>query len=391
MKTKLSYFMLSVLVLLGVWRWWLLPAVDAGLNQYLGEGQPPISSEAERLHRSLLVGDLHADSFLWARNLADLSGYGHLDLPRARAGNLGIQVFTAVTKSPRGLNYHENAADAVDNITLLAVAQGWPVRTWDSLLQRALYQGERLHKLAAAVPERVVPVASAAELREVLARRDEGEGPLAAILGIEGAHPLEGKLENIGVLYDAGFRVMGLQHFFDNELGGSLHGESGAGLTDFGRRAVLEMARRSIIIDVAHSSEAVVREVLALTERPLMISHTGLKGHCDSARNIPDALMQAIAAGGGLVGVGFWDGAICDPSPVSVVQAIRYAVDLLGVEHVALGSDYDGTVAVTFDAGELGVLTEEMLRQGFSEYEIRRVMGENLRDFLLNQLPGGRG
>lgn len=387
MKKMLASISLLVLTLFASWRWLLLPAVDAGLNQYLGDGQPPLSARAERLHRSLLVGDLHADSFLWARDLADASDYGHLDLPRARAGNLGIQVFTAVTKSPRGLNYEENAADSGDNITLLAVAQGWPPRTWDSLLQRALFQAQRLHQLASEHPSAITPVKTAGEMRDLLALRREGAAPLAAILGIEGAHPLEGKLENIGVLYDAGFRVMGLQHFFDNELGGSLHGESGAGLTDFGRRAVAEMERRSIIIDVAHSSEQVVRDVLSLTERPLMVSHTGLKGHCDSARNISDSLMEEIAARGGLVGVGFWDGAVCDPSPESVVEAIRYAIDLLGVEHVALGSDYDGTVAVTFDAGELGVLTEEMLRQGFTEAEIRRVMGENLRDFLLAQLP----
>ncbi|AOS98183.1 Membrane dipeptidase (Peptidase family M19) [Microbulbifer aggregans] len=386
MKIKLA--LISLLLMLFVsWRWLLLPAVDAGLNQYLGEGQPPLSAEAARLHQSLLVGDLHADSFLWARDLADASDYGHLDLPRARTGNLAIQVFTAVTKSPRGLNYEKNASDAGDNITLLAVAQGWPPRTWDSLLERALYQSERLYRLASLHPAAISPVQTRGDLQKVLALREDGKAPLAAILGIEGAHPLEGKLENIGVLYDAGFRVMGLQHFFDNELGGSLHGLSGAGLTDFGREAVLEMARRSVIIDVAHSSEQVVRDVLSLTERPLIVSHTGLKGHCDSARNISDDLMQEIAAGGGLVGVGFWDGAVCDPSPESVVRAIRYAIDLLGIEHVALGSDYDGTVAVTFDAGELGVLTEEMLRQGFTETEIRRVMGENLRDFLLSQLP----
>lgn len=386
MKIKLA--LISLLLMLFVsWRWLLLPAVDAGLNQYLGEGQPPLSAEAARLHQSLLVGDLHADSFLWARDLADASDYGHLDLPRAHTGNLAIQVFTAVTKSPRGLNYEKNASDAGDNITLLAVAQGWPPRTWDSLLERALYQSERLYRLASLHPAAISPVQTRGDLQKVLALREDAKAPLAAILGIEGAHPLEGKLENIGVLYDAGFRVMGLQHFFDNELGGSLHGLSGAGLTDFGREAVLEMARRSVIIDVAHSSEQVVRDVLSLTERPLIVSHTGLKGHCDSARNISDDLMQEIAAGGGLVGVGFWDGAVCDPSPESVVRAIRYAIDLLGIEHVALGSDYDGTVAVTFDAGELGVLTEEMLRQGFTETEIRRVMGENLRDFLLSQLP----
>ncbi|MFC6979239.1 dipeptidase [Microbulbifer taiwanensis] len=194
-------------------------------------------------------------------------------------------------------------------------------------------------------------------------------------------------MENIDRLYDAGYRVMGLQHFFDNALGGSLHGESGAGLSDFGRAAVQEMARRSIVIDVAHSSEQVVRDVLALVERPVIVSHTGVKAACDSPRNISDALMQQIAAAGGLIGIGYWDGAVCDNSPQNIVRTMRYAIDLLGVDHVALGSDFDGSVEVAFDAGGLGQLTGEMLKQGFSEAEIRKVMGENLRDFFLAQLP----
>jgi microsomal dipeptidase-like Zn-dependent dipeptidase len=105
------------------------------------------------------------------------------------------------------------------------------------------------------------------------------------------------------------------------------------------------------------------------------------------AAQYSDELMRQIAAKGGLIGIGYWDGAVCDISPENIVKTMRYAIDLLGVEHVALGSDYDGTTEVAFDTAELGVLTEEMLKQGFSETEIRKVMGENLRDFLLAQLP----
>ncbi|AWF83443.1 peptidase M19 [Microbulbifer sp. A4B17] len=339
------------------------------------------------MHQTLLVGDLHADSFLWARDLRKRADYGHLDLPRAREGNLGIQVFTSVTKSPRGLNYKKNSSKAGDNITLLAIAQAWPVRTWRSLYERALYHAERVKALQASAPDEVRIVKSAADLREVLVERERGGEVLAALLGTEGAHPLEGNIENIGHLYDAGFRVMGLQHFFDNELGGSLHGESGRGLSAFGREAVQEMERRSIIIDVAHSSEQVVREVLDIVERPVIVSHTGLQGACKSPRNISDEVMKEIANKGGLIGIGFWPGAVCDTSPESIVKSIRYAIDILGVDHVALGSDYDGSVTVAFDVSELGVLTDEMLRQGFTEEEIRKVMGENLRDFFLTQLP----
>ncbi|WP_193164835.1 dipeptidase [Microbulbifer hainanensis] len=388
MKKLLVVLTPLVLILFAGWKWLLVPGIEKGQNQRIGPAEyPPVSAQTAALHRKLLIGDLHADSFLWGRDLGEEKDYGHVDLPRARRGNLGMQVFTAVTKSPRGQNYNRNSSEADDNITLLAVAEGWPPRTWDSLLQRALYHAERVTRLATRVPEQLALVRSAADLRGVLGKRAHGSEQIAAILGIEGSHPLEGRVENIGVLYDAGFRVMGLQHFFDNALGGSLHGESGAGLTDFGRAAVQEMDRRGIVIDVAHSSEQVVRDVLATAERPVILSHTGLKGMCDSPRNISDALMQQIAARGGLVGVGYWKGAVCDDSPAHIVKTIRYAIDLLGVDHVALGSDYDGSVATAFDVSELDLLTGEMLKQGFTKEEIRRVMGQNMRDFFLAQLP----
>ncbi|WP_444917058.1 dipeptidase [Microbulbifer sp. JMSA003] len=376
-----------VVILFASWKWLLLPAIEKSMNKVEPGKIAALSSEAKALHQSLLVGDLHADSFLWARDLRKRADYGHLDLPRAREGNLGIQVFTSVTKSPRGQNYQKNSSKAGDNITLLAIAQAWPVKAWGSLYERALYHAERVNALQQSAPDQIRIVKSAADLQEVLVARKQGGEVLAALLGTEGAHPLEGKIENIGRLYDAGFRVMGLQHFFDNELGGSLHGESGQGLSAFGRKAVQEMERRSIVIDVAHSSEQVVREVLDIAERPVIVSHTGLQGACNSRRNISDELMKEIAGKGGLIGIGFWPGAVCDTSPTSIVKSIRYAIDTLGVDHVALGSDYDGSVKVAFDVSELGVLTAEMLWQGFTEEEIRKVMGENLRDFFLTQLP----
>ena len=130
-----------------------------------------------------------------------------------------------------------------------------------------------------------------------------------------------------------------------------------------------------------------VADVLDTVAMPVMLSHGGLKGQCDSERNLDDALMQRIASAGGIVGIGFWDAAVCDPSPAGIVAAIRYAIDLLGVEHVALGSDFDGTVTTTFDTSELAALTQAMLDAGFAETEIRAVMGDNARRFLLDNLP----
>jgi microsomal dipeptidase-like Zn-dependent dipeptidase len=150
---------------------------------------------------------------------------------------------------------------------------------------------------------------------------------------------------------------------------------------------VREAGRRRMIVDVAHASPAMVEEVLALSERPVILSHGGFKGVCDSARNLEDSLMIKLAEHGALIGVGFWEGAVCDYSPQGVVAAIRYGIDLLGVDHIALGSDYDGATRVLFDAGELAVLTQTMLDAGFGDEEIRKVMGENAVNFFLAQLP----
>ncbi|MFK7976218.1 MAG: dipeptidase, partial [Halioglobus sp.] len=180
---------------------------------------------------------------------------------------------------------------------------------------------------------------------------------------------------------------VGLTHFFDNALGGSLHGTSQAGLTDFGREVVKRAAQLEMTIDIAHVAPAAVPEILALSSRPVILSHGGFKGACDTDRNLSDALMVEMAEAGGIIGVGYWDGAVCDATPLGIVRVIRYGIELLGLEHIALGSDYDGTVATPFDTAELAILTQTMLDEGFTEQEIRAVMGGNMQRFLLEQLP----
>ena len=120
----------------------------------------------------------------------------------------------------------------------------------------------------------------------------------------------------------------------------------------------------------------------------MVVSHTGLAGICDSPRNLSDEQMKRIAERGGLVAVGFWAGAICDASPAGVARALRYAIDLLGVEHVALGSDFDGGTVTPFDAAELAILTQALVNADFSATEIARVMGANSFRFLHQNLPG---
>ena len=380
---KRIFGIVSLIALLAVaYAHWVLPGkVETSMNGVLPHEPYAISDRAKRLHESLFIADLHSDSLLWKRDLLEESDVGHMDLPRLRRGNVTLQVFSATTKSPAGQNYDRTVADS-DQITLLAVASFWPPRTWFSLYERAVYQLDKLHDVAG--QSELTVVTSKQDVERLIAGRQSDDNVIGAIYLIEGAHPLQGDIENLDRLFDKGLRIVGLTHFFDNELGGSLHGASHEGLSEFGRRVVRRANELGMIIDIAHSSPAMVADVLGLSTSPVILSHGGLNGVCDSPRNLPDELMKQLAAAGGLIGIGYWDGAVCDSSPAGIVKSIRYAIDLLGEDHVALGSDYDGAVTVAFDTSELAILTETMLRSGFSENEIRKVMGDNVKHFLLD-------
>jgi microsomal dipeptidase-like Zn-dependent dipeptidase len=374
-----------VLLLVLMFMHWILPGkIEGSMNVNLPHDPYVVSERATKLHESLFVADLHSDSMLWKRDLREKSDIGHMDLPRLQQGNVALQVFSATTKSPSGQNYESNEADS-DDITLFAIASFWPPGTWTSIYERAVYQLQKLHKLAG--QSELVVITNKKEMRSFVTRREDGGNAIAGIYLIEGAHPLEGRIENLDSLFEQGLRIMGLTHFFDNELGGSLHGISGAGLNEFGRSVIRRANELGIIIDIAHASPQMVEDVLALSSTPVILSHGGVKGVCDTPRNLDDSLMMKIASKGGLIGIGFWDAAVCDETPQGVVKAIRYAIDLMGVEHVALGSDYDGATAVLFNSGDLAVLTDAMLQANFTEQEIRLVMGENVKRFLLENLP----
>ncbi len=366
----------------------VLPGIaDRKMNRVAEHKPYTVSNDAHLLHQTLFIADLHADPTLWGRDLRSRHSYGHIDIPRMREGNHALQVFTTVTKSPSGLNYTNNATDSRDNVTLLALGQRWPRSTWDSLTARALHQARQLQKIEAEAPEEFMLIRTRQDLDAFYLRRQQGDLIVAGIIGTEGSHALDGKIENVDVLYEAGFRMMSLQHFFDNRVGGSLHGQSKSGLTEFGREVVKKIDAMPILLDLSHSSEKVVEEALAIVTHPVVISHTGTKGHCDSPRNISDALMKLIALGGGVVGIGFWEAAVCDASPEGVAKAIVAAVELLGEDHVGLGSDFDGAVKTTFDVSEMVVLTHSLMEQGMSDSVIRKVMGENVRRVLQQRLP----
>lgn len=350
-----------------------------------------ISKVAKDLHRDLFIVDWHADTLMWPRDINTLSSHGHVDLPRLQTGNVATQIFTAVTKSPSDFNLDRTSSDS-DQLTLLFAAQAWPFKTWFSLHDRALYMAEKLKKSTLQSKGNMHLITDSFQFSTFLRHRfhQHQKGakmlPVAALLGVEGLHAAEGDIAKLDILIDRGFRVFGLTHFFDNSVGGSLHGETKTGLTDFGRQIVRRLEDKSMIIDLAHASKAVVLDVLNMVQRPVIISHTGFKGHHNSTRNLPDELMKAVAKKGGLIAVGFWPDAVGSSDPDAIASSIAYGVNLVGEDHIALGSDWDGAVTA-IAADDLIFLTESLLKKGLNESQIRKVMGDNARQFLLKALP----
>ena len=362
--------------------------VDRRMNRIEGSGVWPVGAHAKELHATLTVVDLHSDSLLWKRNVGELHDHGHVDLPRLEAGNVALQVFSSVTKTPKGQNYEANGSDS-DNITLLAITQLQPVRTWNSLLERSLWHAEKLRRAELASKGRLTIIHSRAELDRLLRERARGTRITGALLSVEGAQDLEGQLGNVQRLYDAGFRMVGLAHFFDNEVAGSKHGLHKTGLTPLGVQVVHALEDRGMLVDLAHASDATVADVLRIARRPVVYSHGGVKAVCNTNRNLTDDQIKGIAANGGVIGIGYWDAAVCKATPAATAAAIKHVRDLVGISHVALGSDFDGAVTTGFDTAHLSAVTQALLDAGFDDGEIVAVMGGNSVRLLRESLPPG--
>ena len=361
--------------------------VEGAMNQIDGKPLIAVSDEAKALHKTLNIVDLHSDTLMWNRDLNDRASRGHMDLPRLQEGNVALQLFSSVTKTPKNQNYDGNGADS-DNITLLTVAQLQPVKTWSSLAERSLYHAQKRDDAVAASNNAIKAVNTASQLEALLAARQKDRRPIGAMLTIEGLQNLEGKAANLDRLYDAGFRMAGLTHFFDNELAGSMHGLKKAGLTPFGRDIVRRMEAKGMIIDIAHLSHKGVAEVLAMATRPVVSSHGGVQATCKVNRNLTDDEVRGVAKTGGVIAIGYWDGALCDTSPRAAAKAMKHVRDLVGIQFVALGSDYDGATTVRFDTSQLVQVTQALMDEGFTAAEIRAVMGENaLRVIRAGLLP----
>ena len=356
-------------------RWVLLPLVDGDMNAVRQAGPYPVETEIRQLHERLFVADMHADALLWGRDLRRRHQRGQVDLPRLAEGGVDLQVFGVVTQLPYADGSGRYGAGS-DKLPLLFVASGRPPATWFSPRQRALAQARELGELT-----------RSGELSLVLRRGDLEAAGLKALLALEGMHALEGDAAALEQFFDAGYRMMGLTHFFDNAVAGSSFGTGRRGLTALGRRLIARMEELGITIDLAHASTAAFDQTLSLARRPLVVSHSGVQGTCPGPRNLSDEQLRKLAANGGVVGIGYWSVAVCDHGLDGIVAAIRHAIAVAGIDHVGLGSDFDGAVTTPFDTSALPQLTAALLGSGLSLDDVAKIMGGNLRRVLASNLP----
>jgi len=321
------------------------------------------SERARALHARFPAIDLHADSLMWAR----WTGYdlhrrhepilpraalgGHLDLPRMREGGMGAQFFGLVS-IPFGR--------AKGN--LVAVME----------------QIDELERAIDRAPDALAKVRTRAELEAA-----EAAGRIAALLGVEGAHALEGDLANVARLADRGVRYLGFCHFSANELCFPAFGQGRSddrGLTELGREAVRACEDAGVIVDLAHINRKGLLEVCSLSKRPVIVSHTGVLGAFEHWRNVDDASLRAVADTGGCVGVIFVPKYLGGSGLSDVVRHVRHIVDVCGEDAPALGSDWDGFIVPTpdlKDASRLPLLTDALLQGGFSEEAVGKILRTN--------------
>lgn len=364
----------------------LVARMEARLNGLAPQPTTPVSERAAALHAGLRVADLHADSLLFGRDLLVRGTRGHVDVPRMAEGRVALQVLSMAVKTPVGLNIERNA-DTSDEILLIALAKRWPRETWGRNLPRVAHLAAQARLLEDRSGGAFRVIESRMDLDEHLASFAATPGRTAGLLSIEGAHALDGDAANVDVVADLGIRMISPAHFFDTAFGGSAHGMEQGGLTAAGREMVRRMEARGVILDIAHASRKTIDDALTVATRPVVASHTGVRGIADNARNLSDQQLAGVAATGGLVGIGFWPTACGGDDAAAIARSVIYAVERIGAAHVALGSDWDGAVTVPFDAANVVRLTDALLDVGLSEDDIRAVMGENVLRVTREVLP----
>ena len=307
----------------------------------------------------LPVIDAHCDTLhhvLEGRGtLGDGIPNAHIDLPRLRQGGVDVQVFACWV--PVALQRHGATTFALRLV-------------------------ETFHRQVEAYPDALCLVRTARDIDEAMAA-----GKVAGILSLEGAEPLDGSLDVLGAFYRLGVRWLGLTWNYRNAAAdGVAETGSGGGLTRFGVDLVHACAEMGIVVDVSHLSPAGVEHVLAEAKGPVVASHSNARALRDHRRNLTDDQARGIAATGGVIGVTFVPSFLTDdPQNATidhVLDHIEHFVGVVGVEHVGIGSDFDGLIEEKAprgleDASQYANLRAGLRARGFSEADIAAIMGGN--------------
>jgi membrane dipeptidase len=319
------------------------------------------------IHREAVVVDTHCDTLkcllpeftrnrdsMW-EDRSDLgvcarSNLGHVDARRLMEGGVDFQVFAVSSERSRTPRH--------------------PLRT-------ALMMIERFHRECEAC-DVLTPVTCSGEVLE--AKR---KGKVAGLLSIEGADVIEGRIEMLGVYRRLGVRMVGLVHSLRNQLAdGVTDRRTGGGLSELGVQAVEELDRLSMIIDVSHINDEGFWDVLDHTENPVIASHSNSRAVCLHPRNMTDEMILALAENGGVMGMNFAPSFV-HPEKATlkrVVDHIDHIVDLVGPDHVGLGSDFDGIPSTPVgleDVTKMPGITRELVEREYSEADIQKILGGN--------------
>lgn len=321
-----------------------------------------------RLHKQALVVDTHCDTLkcllpqftrprdsMWQDRskvgFGKRSELGHIDLPRLKEGGVDLQVFA--------ISGERDPTPA------------YSLRTAMEMIEAFYTECEKYPKL-------VAPVTSHAEIMQA-----NEEGKIAAMLSIEGSDVIEGHIGMLCIYHRLGVRMVGLVHSLRNLLAdGVADNRTKGGLSNMGIDAVEELNRLGMIVDVSHLSDAGFWDVMEVSKDPVVASHSNSRAVCAHPRNMTDEMIKALAERGGVMGMNFAPDFVhkAKPSVATLVDHIDHIVDLVGPEHVGLGSDFDGipsTPAGLEDASRMPAVTEELVRREYSEDYIRLILGGN--------------
>jgi membrane dipeptidase len=353
---------------------------------------PPYKFESSTIdfHHGMFIADMHADTFTFVDSFMQRKDFAHLDFERAREGGFSLLTMAIATEVPLAMVRRKpEGVERGGNLIKFGAVTGFePIANWHSNYQRGNWVIDNVQRTVSNNPDQLVLVTHREDLTTLLTEHAAGNNNrIGMLLAVEGAHVLEGNLKNLDNLYSRGIRMLSLTHAFDNEYGGASEGVEQYGLTPAGQELLTHLQELGIIIDIAHASPTLVNDLLDKAQSPVVYSHGGIQGMCDIDRNLPETALQKIKANGGLVAIGFWDRVLCGDSAADVAASMRYVADKIGTEHVALGSDFDGGVKTVFDATGLPLLTDALFDAGFSDLEIRQIMGENYTKLLLTSLP----